>query len=111
MPSARLAVPIVLLLLQACSSAGKPPAADDDVLEMANDAGENEASAANVSSSTNACGGCPDNQVCCEAPLGCAGKCVPDCRLGGGCPANLACDGASGVCKPQGAPPNDASAP
>jgi hypothetical protein len=48
-----------------------------------------------------ACGVCATGNVCCAAPLPCAGQCVPDCRLGGSCPdTKLACNAKSGVCEP-----------
>jgi len=40
--------------------------------------------------------------VCCEAPLGCAGMCVQDCRNGGSCSPGLTCNMATGVCSPAG---------
>ena len=43
------------------------------------------------------CGSCQTNSVCCSAGP-CAGSCVPDCRLGPGCPNGLSCNGATGVC-------------
>ena len=30
--------------------------------------------------------GCSSGNVCCAAPLPCAGKCLPDCRVSGSCP-------------------------
>jgi hypothetical protein len=43
---------------------------------------------------------CPANQVCCPSGQPCAGKCVPDCRMGPGCPSGLTCDMGTGICKP-----------
>ncbi len=63
------------------------------------------------------CGTCPSGHVCCEAPLGCAGMCVADCRMGGnGCPTGLTCDPGTGVCSPDGdagmmGPPDGATMP
>lgn len=45
------------------------------------------------------CGACAAGYVCCVAPLGCAGSCVPDCR-GGVCPSGLTCNETTGVCQP-----------
>lgn len=39
------------------------------------------------------------DEVCCTAPLMCAGMCVPDCRVMDMCPNGLACD-ADGLCVP-----------
>ena len=61
---------------------------------------------------------CSPGQVCCSAPLPCAGMCVPDCRLGGSCPSMLTCSSSSGVCVPAdagvadtGMPPMDSGMP
>jgi hypothetical protein len=43
---------------------------------------------------------CAASQVCCPAGQPCAGTCVPDCRLGSGCPSGLTCDTSTGICKP-----------
>ena len=45
---------------------------------------------------------CPASLLCCAAPFGCAGKCVPDCRVAANtCPAQApSCDPASGLCRP-----------
>ena len=38
------------------------------------------------------CGGCDAGKLCCMAPLGCAGKCVSDCRLDPKvCPQDMSC--------------------
>lgn len=65
--------------------------ADAGVVDAGTDAPSNDAGA---------CGVCNAGQVCCSAPLGCAGMCVGDCRMGGPCPSGLVCNGASGVCTP-----------
>lgn len=47
-----------------------------------------------------ACGApCGQGMVCCVSPLQCAGKCVPDCRIGG-CMSGQSCDQGSGLCGP-----------
>jgi hypothetical protein len=46
------------------------------------------------------CDTCQQGSVCCPTGYGCAGQCVPDCRLGPGCPSGLSCDQATGVCAP-----------
>jgi len=72
----------------------------------ATDAGSKDSSTGNDAGS---CGmTCPSGSVCCEAPLGCAGMCVQDCRNGGSCSPGLTCNMATGVCSPAGdggAPP------
>jgi hypothetical protein len=45
---------------------------------------------------------CQQGSVCCQAPLGCANMCVPDCRTGGSCPGGLTCNSSTGVCSPAG---------
>lgn len=54
-----------------------------------------EAGASCTSSST-----CGSNEVCCPSGNGCAGQCVPDCRIAGSCPSGLTCDTSNGVCTP-----------
>ncbi len=51
------------------------------------------------------CGGCATGTVCCDAPLMCAGMCVPDCRERGQCPDGLSCNVGTGVCEPPSASP------
>jgi len=48
---------------------------------------------------------CEAGAICCPAELPCAGQCLPDCRSTGQCPEGMACDGASGLCAPEGEPP------
>ncbi|MHB8876805.1 MAG: polysaccharide deacetylase family protein [Myxococcaceae bacterium] len=45
---------------------------------------------------------CGTGTVCCEQPFGCAGKCVPDCRVAGNaCPAQApTCNASAGICAP-----------
>jgi len=44
--------------------------------------------------------GCSEGNVCCAAPLPCAGKCLPDCRVSGSCPEQApTCDQATGLCR------------
>lgn len=49
---------------------------------------------------------CTDREVCCESPLPCAGRCVPDCRLGAPCPReDTTCNQITGLCEPGEAEP------
>jgi hypothetical protein len=45
-------------------------------------------------------GGCSAADVCCPTGEPCAGKCVPNCNLGGSCPSGLTCDASLGICAP-----------
>ena len=102
------------LVYAGCSSDEQPPPIGDG-----NDAqsdGVAQGNDASGDTTTGACGTCSQGMVCCEAPLGCAGQCVPDCRNGGSCPNGLSCNQSTGVCSPgaedggplpDGAPPQD----
>jgi hypothetical protein len=45
-------------------------------------------------------GGCGMGTICCMAPWGCAGFCIPDCRPTGTCQANDVCNMMTGLCQP-----------
>jgi hypothetical protein len=38
--------------------------------------------------------------ICCMAPWGCAGMCIPDCRPSGMCGQNDVCNTTTGLCQP-----------
>lgn len=110
MPSRRLGLAAVFvtfvlpLVYAGCSSDEPPPIGAGDDAQAGGDATTDATTDATSGgdATTGSCGTCAQGMVCCAAPLGCAGQCVPDCRLGGSCPNGLSCDQSTGVCSPGG---------